>query len=190
MTDIFEESPPEEIPDSRIEIIEPEDDAPYGLKADGTPRAKPGRKTGSSGGGSSGSKKSVSLANLEAEVADALGGDLAASIGTVAPLVAWVLTERADRTARALSRIAQRNPRFKDALVKALSYRDYVALAALPPALAVASMIEFGLLNHESMMSKRFGLDHAYEMLYGDETTPGSEAPPDFVPTRAIGLLA
>lgn len=177
-------------PNSKELVVVNNDDAPWGYKADGTPRRKPGRPSGSSNNVAR-SQGTNRIGNLEAELRDAIGGDIAATIGTVAPLVAWVLDERAERTARALARIAKRSPRFRKGLEQALSYRDYVALASLPPAIAAAVLIETGIIKPDSRMSKRVsrsqeypeGLWSAYLELYGDQ---GSERETEFINPGSI----
>lgn len=172
------------------EVIDPESDpeAPYGRKADGTPKKKPGRPSGSGGGSTGGTRKSSSsLVKLEEELADALGGDLAASIGTVSPLVAFVLDDRAERTARALSRIAGRSPRFRKGLEAALTYRDFLTLATLAPAIAAAAMVDFNMIQPSSQMARRFGLDKAWDICYGES---GSEMPTPYVDAPPLSSLA
>lgn len=163
-------------------------EAPYGYKTDGTPKKRPGRPKGSTNSGSSVSKSGGrSKSSLEREIYECIGGDLAASIGTIAPLVAYVLDERAERTARALANIASRSPNFKKGLERALVYRDFVTLASLPPAIAVAIAVETGIIKPESSMSRRFNLYEPFLAMYGQD---GTEIMPDFQVPNPIGLLS
>lgn len=164
------------------------DEAPYGYKADGTPRKKPGRPKGSTNTGVSSTRSSGSRrTSLEQEIYEAIGGDIAATVGTLAPLVAWVLEERAERTARALASIANRSPNFKKGLERALVYRDVLALVSLPPAIAVAVAVEMGIVKPDSNMSRRFHLYEPYLAMYGEG---GSEISPDYIAPEPIGLLS
>ena len=172
--------------DNGSEDADISEEAPYGYKKDGTPAKKRGRKAGSSGTSSSPSR-SGSRSNLEREIYEALGGDIAATVGTVAPLVAYVIDERAERTAKALASIAKRSPNFAKGIERILVYRDFLTLASLPPALAVAGMVEFGMIKPDSSMSRRFGLYDPWLAMYGDN---GTELPPEYVQPAPMGLLA
>lgn len=165
------------------------EEAPYGYKKDGTPAKKRGRPAGASNLSSSGggAPRSKSVSALEREIFEAIGGDLAATVGTVAPMVAYVLDDRAERTAHALANIASRSPNFKKGLEKALVYRDFLTLAALPPAIAVAIALEVGIIKPDSAMSRRFRLYEPYMAMYGEQ---GSEVSPEYQAPRPIGLLS
>lgn len=163
-------------------------DAPYGRKADGTPRKKPGRRAGSTNSGSSSTARTArGKSRLELEIIDAMSGDLAPTIGVISPMAAFVLDERAERTARALNSIANRSPRFKEGLERVIIYKDILGLASLPPALAIAFAVDFGMVRHDSMMARRFNLYEPFIEMYGNQ---GTETMPDYVVPEPIGLLS
>lgn len=141
---------------------------------DGTPAGEPveGKKRGRP----KGSTNKVTLEKLERDIADAIGGEIAGVWGVASPLGGYILTERADRTASALIRIASKNPRFLNGLRGALSASDYLALAVLPAALAVAMAVDMGMLKPDSIASDKLGVQAAWQYCYGES---GSEHSPN-----------
>lgn len=143
--------------------------APYGLKADGTPAKKRGRKPGS-GGGSSGSRN-VGDSTFSKRIADELV-ELSAPLGVASPMAMVHVEKRADKTAVALVSISKKYPRVKAALnsyFNSVAYKDIVLFVTGIP---VAVMMDYGMIPHQSKMGIPWGMEAIWQECYGEE---GSE---------------
>lgn len=159
-------------------------DAPHGRFANGKPR-----KTPAKGGGGKSSGKGIE--KLTADVANAIAMECAPPLAAFSPLAGYVLDQRADRTAKALGRIAARSPRFKAGLELFVESTDYIALAVLPLSLAVAVAVDYSFMNKDSQIASKLltfrqedgTTENAYEVCYGDdgsERIPGAGMQPQY----------
>lgn len=167
-----------EVPLSREDEINddltniPDEEAPYGRKADGTPRKKPGRPAGSTNSGSL-SKRTARFNLDKEEIADLLVEKVSLPVAVYSPLASFVIDDRAEKTAEALLVLAKHSPRLAKALAKAQQYGAVFELALLPLGIVTALLVEFGRLKPDSQVSIKFNIDVGYERLYGQNGSEG-----------------
>lgn len=145
------------------------DDAPWGRKADGTPRKKPGRPSGSSGGSST-ANRVASDTRLAERIAEEMI-ELSAPIGVLSPLAMLHVVERADRTSNALVTISKKHPAVKTAILAyfdSVAYKDIVLFVAGIP---VAIMIDMGMLRPDAMVGRVWRMEDKWNELYGEDGT-------------------
>lgn len=154
------------------DVFEVDSDAPWGRKADGSPRRKPGRPKGSvnSGGGTGRSNT-----KLETRVASELV-DLSALL-MFSPMAMLHVERRSDKTATALVQLANRYPRIKDAINAYLQSAAYKDLVMFVGGIPIAIAIDFGRLRPNSIIGKPFGMEDIYDECY---QTDGSETKPEW----------
>ena len=156
-------------------------EAPYGRKADGTPRKKPGRPPGSGGGSGSGTRTGGDTV-LGKRIADELV-ELSAPIGLVSPLTMVHVETRADRTGMALVAISKKYPRVKhaiDAYFNSVAYKD---IAFFVGGIPVAIMMDYGMLKPDSKVGVPWGMEKLWQECYGEN---GTETAPDRVAPRGL----
>lgn len=146
-------------------------DAPYGYKADGTPRKRPGRRPGSSGGSVSTTGNTKSDTAFAERISSELI-ELSAPIGIVSPLAMLHIAERADKTSKALVTISKKHPAVKTAILAYFESVAYKDLALFVLGIPVAIMIDMGVLKPDAVVGRVWHMNDKYEELYGDE---GSE---------------
>lgn len=144
------------------------DPAPYGYKADGTPKKRPGRPKGGT----------VSLNKLEPELADKLVQYIGLPMTVVSPLAAGVIDARAEVTAKSLVRLAETSPRFRRALeafVKGSAVSD-VGLTAVAVIVAIRVDRTNQTPEDMGMVARYFDIDEIYLQVYGQpEQRNGAE---------------
>lgn len=161
------ETDPADDPD---DDLEPDSEAPWGYKADGTPRKRPGRKpgSGSSGGSVSGTRKgTASDAAFAERIQDELI-ELSAPLGIISPMAVLHVADRAERTSKALTVIAKKHPAVKAAI---LTYFDSVAykdLALFVLGIPVAIMMDMGILKPDAVVGRVWHMSDKWEELYGE----------------------
>lgn len=149
---------PEEEPGTDVE-------APYGRKADGTPKKRPGRQPGSGGGTSTGGRK----AKFERSViADKITEYLAVPVSVASPLAASVIDDRSERVADSLIILAGKSPRFAKGLANFLKGSAYAELIMFPMAIVIAFMVDYQRISPYSFPAKQFKIDEFYEMLMAE----------------------
>lgn len=151
-------------------------EAPYGRKADGTPKAKPGRKSGSSSGGGS-TTRSVSRGTNDAKFAERISEELvelSAPLGLFSPMALLHVADRADRTANALVIISKKHPAVKLAIESYFNSVAYKDLALFVLGIPVAIMIDMGMLRKDAVVGRVWNMEAKYDSLYGED---GSEFP-------------
>jgi hypothetical protein len=159
--------------------IEPEvenqdsEDAPYGYKADGTPRKRPGRKPGV-GGGSTGGGRKKNFDSLKEPLADRLVEYLGPPIGVVSPLGLAVFEQRADKTASALCQLAATRPRIARMIQGMIAGSSSVDLVLTGVALITAIGVDMHRIQPETMVSHYFGIDRLYYELYENAEQNGN----------------
>lgn len=144
-------------------------DAPYGYKADGTPKKKPGRPKGSTNAIGSGSSRG---SGSDSAFADRISNELielSAPLAIVSPMAMGHVARSADRTSRALVNISKKHPRVKlaiNAYFDSISYKD---LALFVIGIPVAVMMDFGMLKHDSKIGIPWHMEEIWQECYGEE---------------------
>lgn len=153
------------------------DAAPYGLKADGTPRKRPGRKPGGS----------VSLNKLEPELANKLVEYIGLPMTVISPLAAGVIDARADKTAKALTRLAETSPRFRRALEAFIAGSAVSDLGLTAVAVIVAIRVDKTEQTPDDMgmVARYFDIDEIYLQVYGQPEHQNGREPM----VRSMGLM-
>lgn len=160
--------------------------APYGRKADGTPKAKPGRKAGSSGGSSS--SRSVSRGSNDAKFAERISEELvelSAPLGLFSPMALLHVADRAEKTANALVIISKKHPAVKLAIESYFNSVAYKDLALFVLGIPVAVMIDMGVLKPDAVVGRIWDMQGKWDELYGEN---GSEFPDANGRVQARGL--
>ena len=164
---------------------ESESEAPWGLKADGTPRKKPGRKAGSStGSGVSRSRSSVSDTAFAQRISDELV-ELSAPLAIVSPMAMGHVARRVDRTANALVNISRKHPRVKAAIITYFDSVAYKDIALFVLGIPIMVMIDYGKLKPDSKAGFPFQAQEIWMECYGD-TQDGSEFSPNGASYRGL----
>lgn len=151
--------------------VDPE--APWGRKADGTPKKKPGRQPGSGGG----STRSVSRGSNDAKFAERISEELvelSAPLGLFSPMALLHVADRSEKTANALVIISKKHPAVKLAIESYFNSVAYKDLALFVLGIPVAVMIDMGMLKPDAVVGRIWGMEAKYEELYGEN---GSEFP-------------
>lgn len=120
----------------------------------------------------SGTKSVAAMDRLQAEIVQEIIG-LAVNVGTVSPLTAVVLDERADKTAKALVIIAGKSPRFLKGLESAVKAGAIVDLAVLPIMVGTAFMVDMERIAPDSFIARRTGMDKKHQELYPESWGSG-----------------
>jgi len=164
------------MPELMTTTVEPEEEkkdeetspeAPYGYKADGTPRKRPGRKPGV--GGSSTGGRTKKYDSLKEPLADRLVEYLGPPIGIVSPLGLAVFEDRADKTAAALCQLAATRPRIARMIEGMIAGSSSVDLVLTGVALITAIGIDLHRIEPTSMVSHYFRIDEMHQQLYPHE---------------------
>jgi hypothetical protein len=156
-TDLPEELDP---PDNPGE--EATEEAPYGYKADGSPRKRPGRKPGSGGGG--GSK---SLASMREPLIQRLVEYIGGPIMLISPIGAAVWEERVEKTADSILILAARSPRWRKWVERLIAGSAGGDLGLTFVGVGTGILVDTERLSPEGRLQHYFGIDRIYEDLYG-----------------------
>jgi hypothetical protein len=153
------------------------DPAPYGYKADGTPKKRPGRPKGGT----------VNLNKMEPELADKLVQYIGLPMTVVSPLAAGVIDARAEVTAKSLVRLAETSPRFRRALeafVKGSAVSD-VGLTAVAVIVAIRVDRTNQTPEDMGMVARYFDIDEIYLQVYGEQENRNGSEPM----VKSMGLM-
>ena len=141
-------------------------EAPYGRNKDGTPSKKRGRAAGSANTGGGTTKRRATGVGMSEEQLAQWIVEMSIPVAFLSPLAACVIDDRAERTAKALLTLANNSPRFAKALRSATSGAAYIELVMLPIGIMTAVMVDYGRLEPEAFLSKKYGIDkHYYEFM-------------------------
>lgn len=168
MTELHESElpPPAGIPVEFVKqesaSLAPDEEAPYGRKADGTPKKRPGRPAGSGGGSRT---PSMSAEKLQEEIADLLGEALI-PIAFISPLAGAVIDERVDKTAHGLTVLMGNSPRVKKWIQKSVKAKAVQEILALPVGIVIALNVERGNMAPDHFVSRKFNLPEHINTLY------------------------
>lgn len=156
---------PAAIEDTELDADEEtSEEAPYGYKADGTPRKRPGRKPGST---NSGSTSSRGLENLREPLTQRLVEYMGAPLMMVSPIGAAVWEERADRTADAILVLARRSPRWRKWLERFVAGSAGGDIGITMVGVVTGIMVDNGRVSPEGKIARYYGIDDIYTELYG-----------------------
>lgn len=144
------------------------------------PKRKRGRPPGS-GGGTSKAK----LASLEESLKEKLLEDLVLPGAFISPLVAANIEARAERTAKAVVRIAAKNPSVRKSVERAIEGSDYLTIFMFFGTSAICALVDWGMMNPNAIPSRAAGVPELWETVYPGEE-PGEPAGNGVVPR---GLL-
>lgn len=148
-------------------------EAPWGRKADGTPKKKPGRPSGGGGGSSSSSSTSRSNTDsrLAARIADELI-ELSAPMAIASPMAMAHVARRADKTGEALVSISKKYPRVKvaiDSYFNSVAYKD---LALFVTGIPMCVMADYGIIKPDSKVGIPWHIEEIWLECYsGDDAT-------------------
>lgn len=98
-------------------------------------------------------------------------------LGIVSPLGYDYLCDQAEDTARALSRIAAKNPKARKALEKFATGSDWAEVIKLPIGVGIGMMIDMQRVRPDTLLGRPFGMQTRIQRLYGEE---GSETVPEY----------
>jgi hypothetical protein len=156
------------------------EEAPYGYKADGTPRKRPGRPPGSY----SGTGKKKSFDSLKEPLADRIVEYIGPPIAFVSPLGLAVIEDRADKTAAALCTLAATRPRVAKIIQGLIAGSASADVVLTGVAVLIAIGVEHHRIEPNSMPSHYFRIDEFYAELYGDNVEANGQQP------RSRGLMS
>lgn len=154
--------------DLETEPEEPSEEAPYGYKADGTPRAKPGRKSGSGGGtGGATRRSSASLQSLREPLIERLVDYGAIPLAMTSPIAAAVWEDRAEKTADAILVLAGRSKRWRKWVERFVAGTAAGDLGITFAGVFAGMLVDAGRMSPNGKMAHYYGIDEIYEELYG-----------------------
>lgn len=162
MSAVIEQS---ELPDNlplTEDTDEPSEEAPYGYKADGTPRKRPGRPKGSTGGGG-GSGGKIDKELLTTRLVEYFGGPLV----FVSPIAAAVWEERAEKTADAIIVLAKRSARWQKWVQRLLTGSAAGDLGITLVGVGTGFLVDMEKLAPDSRVATFYGIPAIYAELYG-----------------------
>lgn len=171
--------------DPEPEFGEGSNPAPYGYKADGSPRAKPGRKAGGSNSGGGGTRTGGDKAFAERIAGELV--ELSAPIGLLSPLTMLHVETRADRTGVALVSLCKKYPRMRLAIDQYFNSVAYKDIAFFVAGIPVALAMDYQMLDPNSKIGVPFGMRKLWDEAYGED---GTENPPERNPVPMRGLAA
>lgn len=134
---------------------------PEGKDIEVTPKPE-GKRRGRPPGSTSRAK----LEDLEVQLKDKLLEDFIIPGAIASPLLAANIEKRADRTAKAIVRIASRNPAVRKGLEKALQGSDVVTVAAFFLTSAVCVMVDMSMMDPTALPARAAGVPDLWETVY------------------------
>lgn len=169
-----------------LESIESGDDLPLpdtpgGGDEDVQPRKRRGRPPGSTNSTTSKAK----LAALEEQLRDKLLEDLVLPGAFVSPLVAANIEARAERTAKAVVRIAAKNPSVRKSVERAIEGSDYLTIFMFFGSSAICAMVDWGMMHPQAIPARAAGVPELWNTVYTEEPEDGENV----VEIRRRGLL-
>lgn len=141
---------------------------PVGSEESVDPSAEPKKRRGrppGSGGGTSKAK----LTALEDSLREKLLEDLVLPGAFISPLVAANIEARAERTAKAVVRIAAKNPSVRKSVERAIEGSDYLTIFMFFGTSAICAMVDWGMMNPNAIPSRAAGVPELWETVYPGE---------------------
>ena len=111
----------------------------------------------------------IKLETLETELEDRIREYVAVPLGMVSPLGCAVLDDRAERTAKALCRIAQTSPKMRKALERFVQGSAVADLGGTMIAVAIAISVDMHKLEPASMPARFAKVPELWPNVYGNE---------------------
>lgn len=169
-----------------LESIESGDDLPLPNSGGGgdeevTPAPKRRGRPPGSGGGTSKAK----LVLLEDALREKLLEDLVLPGAFISPLVAANIEARAERTAKAVVRIAAKNPSVRKSVERAIEGSDYLTIFMFFGTSVICAMVDWGMMDANAIPSRAAGVPDLWGTVYTEEPDEGA----DVVQIRRRGLL-
>lgn len=142
-------------------------------KPEPKPKGTPGRKPAA-----------TKLAALQADLVQ-MFVEAGAALSLVGPVTGIVWAERAPKRARALVKLADRNPALRRALERMVSGSVAFDLAIDAIAIGVAVGVDLGRIEGDGLIADRLGVGDVYRAIEEEE---GRDEEPDYTPPRS-GVL-
>jgi hypothetical protein len=111
----------------------------------------------------------IKLETLEVELGDRIREYVAIPLGMVSPLGCAVLDQRADRTAKALCRVAATSPRMRKALERFVQGSAVADIGGTIAAVIIAVSVDMHKLEPDSMPARFAGVPEAWATVRPDE---------------------
>ena len=118
-----------------------------------------------------GSTSRASLESLEAKLTERLLEDMLIPAALFSPLLAANIEARAERTSKAVVRIAAKNPRVRTGLEKALDGSDILTIAMFGLTCAVCVMVDMSMMSPESIPARAAGVPKLWDETYDEPMT-------------------
>lgn len=145
----------------------------------------PPKRRGRPPGSTNSTTSKAKLAQLEESVREKLLEDLVLPGAFVSPLVAANIEARAARTAKAVARIAAKNPTVRKSIERGIEGSDYLTIFMFFASSAICGMVDFGMMNPQAIPARAAGVPELWNTVYTDEPQDGG----DVVEIRRRGLL-
>lgn len=113
-----------------------------------------------------GSTSRVKLDELENQLKEKLLEELCVTVAFVSPLAAANVEMRAERTARAAVRLAQKNPAVRKGIERMLDGSDVFTLAMFPLTTAVCVLVDWGMMPANSAPARAAKVPHLWDEVY------------------------
>ena len=152
-------------------------DTPTQPETEVTPRRRRGRPPGST--------NSTSTKKLEESLKEKLLEDLVLPVAFGSPLVAANIEVRAERTAKAVARIAAKNPAVRKSIERTIEGSDYLTIFMFFATSAICAMVDFGMVDPNAIPARAAGVPELWNTVYSEEPEEGA----DVVSIRRRGLL-
>lgn len=115
-----------------------------------------------------GSTNKTNLANLEQKLTEKLLEELVVPVAFASPLAAANIEARAERTAKAATRMAAKNPAVRKSIERFLDGSDVFTLLLFPLSTAVCFMVDWGMVPPASIPARAVGVPVHWETAYGE----------------------
>ena len=125
-----------------------------------------------------GTPNRAKLEDLEQQLKDKLLEDLVIPGAIASPLLAANIERRADRTAKAVVRIASRNPAVRKGLEKALQGSDILVVATFFLTSAVCVMVDLSMMDPNAIPARAANVPDLWHEVYGDDENGNKGAEP------------
>lgn len=122
---------------------------------DDAPKRKRGRPKGST--------NTSSLASLERRLADKLLEEMVVPLAFVSPLAAENVVARAERTAKAATRLAAKNPKVRKGIERIIDGSDVFTVAMFPLSTAICVMVDWGMMPPLAAPARAVGVPRLWE---------------------------
>lgn len=133
-----------------------------------------------------GSTNRVNTDALGQQLHDKLIEEFLIPVAMASPLAAANIEARAEKTSKAVARLAAKNPKVRKAVQRMIEGSDVVTVIAFPISTAICVMVDMGMMGATAIPAKAVGVPRLWDEVYDE---PIDEAGPDYSNARR-GLLA